>query len=44
MDDWKEIHRLADKSWKREKKRKESREIKKFVKSFLWSFRFFGKP
>lgn len=44
MDDWKAIHSLADKSRKREKKDKESRELKKFIKSFLWSFRFFGKP
>jgi hypothetical protein len=44
MDDWKEIHCLADKSRKREKKDKESGELKKFIKSFLWSFRFFGKP
>jgi hypothetical protein len=44
MDDWKEIRRLADKSRKREKKDKESGELKNFIKSFLWSFRFFGKP
>ncbi|MBP2044873.1 hypothetical protein [Methanobacterium aggregans] len=44
MDDWKEIHSLADKSREREKKKKESKELKKFFKSFKWSFRFFGKP